>query len=341
MRAPSSAEGGFILPFTLVAIASLALIAAVSFRAMARAADIAAAMQEDLALETALAAAEAETAFVFLSSRPIIGGLHTIAAGPGPTTALLDSVSAESLSTGEYWDAAGGARRATFGGARVRALYRDSAGFAPIDNLKEEDLAAFLQIAGFEPEPALEYAAKIKDFTDEDFVRRFRGAERSDYRLLQTPPPTDSPLRSVEELSSVIGLAEAAPPGFWGFIQDLSHLGGFASQPKPGFAPPELLAKMQMFEGDGLSFDPAEAALLETLTPSATARFLLDARMEDGRLTRRRAIDLTRRANAADRPLKRVLAYEKGGAAPQGEAVELEFDELAPIFTTPEGSDSR
>ena len=73
----SRREAGFILPFVLVSIAILALVTTVSVALVQRAGDRVARLQDLAAAERALANAEAETLYVFLTGRSVQGGVLT------------------------------------------------------------------------------------------------------------------------------------------------------------------------------------------------------------------------------------------------------------------------
>ncbi len=328
MRDP---QKGFALPFALVAIAAMAIIAAIGFRAVSDSTSVMNALQADIATERALVSAEAEAVFVYLTSAPVSGGIASgQAAAAADPVFDVNPVDPNERDPSQYWRADGQARSSGTPAQPVRVVYRDAAGLAPITSLPEDTLAAFLRKAGFEREDAPQFAARIGDYQDDDVNRRFRGAERADYRLFGAPPPTNSPLRAYQETASVLGVPDSAPPGFWTYLAEYGRFGrggGF----KPAFAPPEIADLFPERGGFALNPDPAEVAEAGDLRPSATARFLLETPIVNG-LTRRRAVEIMRTAAAADVPFRREWIYDKADANDGSAITAIDQEGLAQVF---------
>ncbi len=332
------AEKGFALPLALVAIASLALITLVGYRAVASATAVVTAMQGNAGAELALFSAEAETAFVFLSSPNIQGGIHTETTQQPAELSPFDEVDAADLTALDYWSANGQQRISNAARTPVFVTYYDASGFPPIGAMAEERLALFLRAAGFVEDAAVETAARLADYQDSDVRRRFRGAERAEYRLFNAAPPTNSPLRAPGELASVLEFSAVAPFESWDFILQNARFGGMSTQFKPQLGPPGLAAIFENQEGSAFAGDPLEGLTARDTQPTDTARFLLSHRAESG-LTRRRAVEIMRTAGAADKPFRRVWIYDKaendtGPAASEGR-------DMAPIFKSATDGDSR
>lgn len=341
-----SHQQGFALPLALISIALLSAITLAGYRAVSSAAEIASVVQENTRTELAFFSAENESAFMFLTSPPIELGILTSreqAVTDGAQDGAFgqdDGPNIETLAVAEHWRADGQARLSSTQSLPVVVVYHDAAGFPPIAALPEEDTTIILAAAGFESDAAAQYAARIADFQDDDTTRRFRGAERSDYRLYGASPPTNSPLRTAGELTSVLGFAGAIPTENWDFFVKNIAFGGFTNQFIPRFGPPSIAALFENADSGIIATDPLETYLDENVQPTSTARFLLAYRLESG-LTRRRAVEIMRTAVAADKPFRRIWIYDKA-EYDQGEATPaIERRDLAPVFQAVADPDPR
>ena len=343
---PHSHQLGFAMPLALVAIALLSVITLAGYRAVTSAVEIASVVQENTQTELGFFSAETESVFTFLTSRPVQSGILTGSALTADQNVenilfgLGSEVDVDALAASEFWRASGQARISTTNTLPVTVIYNDASGFAPFSTLTENEIATVLRIAGFDSAAAVQLAARISDYQDHDTRRRFRGAERAEYRLYGAAAPTNSPLRAPGELASVLGFADTASIESWKFLVEYTRFGGFGRQFKPLLGPTvfaEFLETMPQSVGD--------ATLLESVSsrdiqPTSTARFLLAYRLQSG-LTRRRAIEIMRTANAADTPFRRIPVYDKAEYE-QGDATPAnEQNGLAPVFPAVTGLDSR
>lgn len=324
-------QRGFALPLVLIAIVSMSVIAGVSFQIVSRSSDDMAAFTTQIDTEIALMSAEAETTFVYLSGALVPNGLITTS-DPALLAALeLDGVSPSSLTQYDVWRADGGVRLSGDRTQPVRATYRDGAGYAPITALSLEDTADLLRVAGFRDDRAVQLAARLADFQDDNNARQFRGAEAPEYRLYQKRAPTNSPIRAPEELASVLGLMDAAPVTFWDFLDDFASVGSGDGLWRIPFAPPALADSLPLRLRPDKNSDAIEASLAEDAVPTGRARFLLETQMHNGQM-RRRAIELTKTAYAPEQPMRRYWLYDKtpanGGVAVSGS----EYDEAIFVF---------
>ena len=343
---PHSHQRGFAMPLALVAIALLSVITLAGYRAVTSAVEIASVVQENTQTELAFFSAETESVFTFLTSRPVQGGVVTSSALTADQNVedilfgLGSEVDVDTLAASEFWRASGQARISTTNAVPVKVVYNDASGFAPISALAESEIATVLRIAGFDSAAAVQLAARISDYQDDDTRRRFRGAERAEYRLYGAAAPTNSPLRAPGELASVLGFADTASIENWKFLTENTRFGGFAGQFKPLLGPPvfvDFLGTTPQGLGDADLFGGVSS---RDIQPTSTARFLLAYRLQSG-LTRRRAIEIMRTANAADTPFRRIPVYDKAEYE-QGDATPAnEQNGLAPVFPAVTGLDSR
>ncbi len=337
-----AAQQGFALPLALVAIASLAIITLVGYRAVSGATEIVTAIQDDVRIEQAFHSAEAEAAFTFLTATAANGGVVTNADAAPVADPEIDNTDtdADAPEPRAFWRADGEQRVSAAAPEPIVVAYYDAAGFAPISALPEELLAQFLTAAGFERDPATEMAARIADYQDDDVRRRFRGAERTEYRLFAAAPPTNSPLRTVGELASVLEYADQAPAESWDFMLENARFGGLSSQFKPLLGPASVAGLFQTDAEASFATNPTESYVQLDTQPTDTARFLLAHGAATG-LTRRRAVEIMRTAGAADKPFRRVWIYDKAehGNGPATAAIEQR--DMASVFQPAPDADSR
>ncbi len=313
LLASKRAESGFILPFALVVIASLALVAAAAFSAVSNSAETIRALDESAAEDIALATAEAQATYAFLTAAPVSEGIWLGSAATADGSSLDGFAGTEAASplsnnpalnaSPMYWQGNGAARGVETSSGRVIVEYRDAAGLFPFSSADETKAGRFLEMFGFSRDAAVEMAARVADYEDPDNVRRFRGAERTDYRLFSRKPPSNSPLRTPEELGRVLGFFEAAPPNFWSDV--VAYATAEQGTMLEYAAPPRLsplAATTSASEGD-LDAISAQARL-----PSPRARFLLKVTGE--RRTRTRAVDIRRSPSVSQSPFQRYIAYE-------------------------------
>ena len=323
------------MPFALIAIAALALVTLAGYRAVSSAAGVMTALQDETEVKRALASAEAEATFVFLTSPPVSQGIFTAAAAP-PNISAFDTIDAEDFSPAEHWRANGEARRAVTVSTQTTATYFDAGGFAPFAAINEDQVAEILTRAGFDRDNAEMFAARIGDYQDPDVRRRFRGAERPEYRLFGKPPPTGSPLRSVAELSSVLQFSEQATPQIWDYLSEYGRFLNFGGEIKLTMAPDELAALLDT-DNAGLGQLGVES---RSPQPSDTARFLLETQASGG-LTRRRAVEIMRTPSAADKPFRRFWVYDKAGGHDRSSIETADPNGLALIFEPETDSGAR
>ncbi len=320
------AQRGAALPIVLVLIAGVALIMAAAYRSVASSTGLVRDLQARADAARALFSAEQQTTFAYLSGQPTPRGLYLDRGEPlDAQAAFFGELDFDVVDEAALWPATGATRKFAAGPAPVEVRYLDGGGFLSIARMTPEEMTALFMVMGLGREASEEAAAKISDYQDDDVVRRFRGAERADYRLRALPPPTNAPLRVFEELYSVYDLEAIAGPELLGALK--AHL-SFS----PEYAPPR-----SAFMDD--AFAPVLAASAQSeldrgsgiadLTPSPRARFVLTA--YSGGDAHRRTVEIQRAANAAGKPFRRYLVSEgvdAGAPAPGAE----EWDEHLSIF---------
>ncbi|MDZ7628378.1 MAG: type II secretion system protein GspK [Parvularculaceae bacterium] len=289
---------GAALPMVLVTISLLALLTASSFNFLSRASNEMAALETRSAAERAIASAQAEALFAFLTAWPTPGGLDLRnepepESEPEPDAALVDE---DLPRPGTIWRGDGVWRRAATDPVAV-VSYRDGAGLLAIPAASLEIAAAFLEQMGVDRETAARLASRLADFQDEDFVRRFQGGERADYRISKRRPPTNAPIRNAEELSAVIGF-ETLSPQVRRRIVDNAIFPVIAPPLKAALATPALAPMVKVIE----SADPLALAANDDLYPSSLARFTVAA--PAGETILLSTVDIERTAAALDAPYR-------------------------------------
>lgn len=223
-------EAGYILPITLLGVFVLAVTANMALEALRPPVRLVSLAQQQSDLERALLSAQAHALFDVLTGLPVQGGVMT---GLDVSSMdFFDEPDIEGSATGNaFWSASGGIRRYglsaegafervtqeaaaddaapdPFNTIEIQIAYRDASGLFPLNtpagDEQIETLVSLLAING----DTQSLAARLGDYTDADNIRRFRGAERADYRLRGLQPPSNNPLRVHEELGTVMDWAD-------------------------------------------------------------------------------------------------------------------------------------
>lgn len=304
-------QDGFILPFVLVTIAAISLIAISCYNAITKAGTYSRALQDRSLAARALMTAEAETTYTFLKS----------AAGDGEIIVPPRGLSIDILVAGleisgdgdtplPSWSALGGIHQSTTLGPQVLVSYRDASGFIPINKLPVEQLRKVYEFAGFATKDAAKLAAETSDFIDADNERQIQGAERANYRLFNKPPPANSPVRLAIELNGLLSIPSELGSHFWrNFSESIAPVSQ-ATDINRDFILPAL---EPYFVEDTASFNPGLSARgLAGLNkrPGTRARFLL---VIPGIRGESRAIEIEKTVRNLQKPFKRLLVSERVG----------------------------
>lgn len=303
-------ESGFILPTVLAFIAALSFILLTTAIILERSRDLAVALDRQQKLSAALDAAEAQAVYLFITSRPVPNGVLLFP----PTISVSDLVlgteddSADETST--VWAADGGILLFEEQPYRTWAVYRDTAGLVSLATSSADMVSRLLRDFDVPSERAATLAARLKDYQDEDRVRRPLGAERADYRLRQRPVPSDSPLRSISELGRVFGWEDLE------FVNDLEFLSQVTAsfgtdRPLARFATDRLRILLAAMPGrDTNQLDILTQASNLRLLPSDRARLVLVAQDPVSGETKVRLIEIERKPSAASAPYTKALIAE-------------------------------
>lgn len=315
-------ERGFVLPSVLAFIAVMMAIILIGAGALERAREVTLALQSDRDLQSALDDMESQAVFTYLTSPPVRYG---VSIGEGPRDAASIALGESDTGLAEttdarLWRADGG--RIGFAGNNVRGVaeYRDTGGLISLNSSDPILIAALLESFGVDGDEAETMTARLRDYTDEDALRRPRGAERQDYRLRQMPPPADSPLRRVSEAGRVYGWEDFAPLGTREFLS-LTTTASTLQDPMWMFSPPEIRALQRRLPTElRRDEDILSTASRDAIVPSGRARLTLMAFDEKTGRSRQRIVEITRTAAAAGAPYTRSLIFESplpaGTAAP-------------------------
>ena len=329
----AEAQAGFIMPFVLVSIAAMSLVAAASFAAISRASAYMSALEAQTRAEWALMNAEAEIAFAYLSGAPVRGGVYVGSEDFETYTDGAGEVVDGRMAQEDVWFGRGGMRRVStrlLGDALV--AYQDASGLAALNALTVDEIEQVLVAAGAPTATAASFAAKILDYRDPDSLRRFQGGESADYRLAQRGGPANSPLRSIEELGWVLEAESVLTEPVWRALMAYATAGGGVSGMSAAFAPPALAPVVAARpERLGGARDPIRDTAATNRFPSTRARFSIV--VVDGNLGNfERIVELERSADAIDKPFRRYWVEDRvtnrtvdqaGAAAPRLGAAQL------------------
>lgn len=107
----------------------------------------------------------------------------------------------------ERWPIDGSERQIEIGKAVVDISITDESGRIDLNTAEDRFLAALFEVAGISHDDSIQLVDRVRDWADEDDLRRLHGAEGNEYRLARKSfMPQNRAFRKVEELSQVLGI---------------------------------------------------------------------------------------------------------------------------------------
>lgn len=257
--------------------------------------------------------AEDRFVYAFLTSPFVRQGMDLSGRPINETAiALGDAPEDEDLDPSEIWRADGGIRRFRTNGWTLSTVYQDADGLLSLNTGRRDLIERWLMASGRSGPESEELAAKLDDYRDSDQDRQFRGGERADYRMLQRTPPTDSFLRTFEELGNVLSWESAYTMLDWQAISELS-LFVSGSVPRLEVMPQRLQTHLNLSD-DAETFldldDLNDAQLVLYGYPSPRAQIILAATENGEDKVYVRVIEVERTTSSPDRAYTRRLVWE-------------------------------
>ena len=224
-------ENGFVLPYVLTVIAILALAGTIAMGRLQKSNQTLGAIASKAKTERMIDTAETISTFVLLGALPVNGGYDLNPEGIlatefgffTPDGRRVDRREAEGIQR-DVWFVTGDIRRIQTDEGVVYVSLQDVSGLPSLNAPETAYLAEPLIRSGANRRDVDDLVAKLADYIDTDSSRQQNGAEHFDYRLKNMRPPSNSPLRSYEELFSVIGWNEVLPSLDMTLFQDLTTL---------------------------------------------------------------------------------------------------------------------
>lgn len=320
----SAQDRGFVLPYVLVVIAILAMAGTIAAQRLQKATQIVSEMQDRAAVERVLISAEAAATYSLLTGNTVMGGYDLSPQSPIVSEfGLLSSNGRQLLredqvgsTVKDIWLGNGSLRRYSIEqnkGTTAQALvaFRDASGLVSLNSINPSLLLPLLEATGATPQEARVLIAALIDYTDPDNTRRQYGAESFDYEIRELPPPPNAPLRSYEELGSVLGWREVIPRLDFKALKDMTTL-----QLNVGYR--QAFSSKSLIDVIGLNnkailpdrnIDIIEAIELNNKQPSQAARFTIWARRNDGRY-QKRVVEVERFLGSIGDPYRRYWVYD-------------------------------
>lgn len=306
-------EPGFVLPYVLAVIAVVSLLAVIAARSLETGQDLTVSVQKQIDLKLAADEAEQIATYVFLVSPVTAAGLDVSGREVDQELILEGTLpSEEGLTDADIWRANGGIRQIQIGNLDVRVRYQDADGLVSLSSTSPDIIQRWLARLPQPPSDPEGMAAKLDDFRDSDNNRQYKGSERADYRLLQRPPPSNSSLRGLPELRSVLGWQDFLAR----FDPDLlSELTWFYTSPVPREAgmPSNLTARLAQHEQDRIASAGRELAFelfADEMLPGPRAQFDLTACDRAAATCLRRIVEIEKTRGGPDLPYYRRLVFE-------------------------------
>ncbi|WOR15359.1 type II secretion system protein GspK [Hyphomonas sp. FCG-A18] len=325
-------QSGFVLPYVLAVIAIVSILSVVGANALKRAQDNLSTVSQRTELAAALNTAETVATHVFLTSPMVEPGLDLSGQSIDEGSLLMgEPVPIDGLSENDIWNAVGGMRAIKSGSIDVTIKYQDADGLLSLNAADASVLTQWLGplIEGAQNRQSL--IAKLLDYRDANTNRRYQGAERAEYRLARRSPPTNSPLRSYQELQNVMGFdALTVDP------DELTTLTLFPTAVFPRTkGMPQALASRLVRPGSATAADDLVGTqLVDSRFPSVRAQFTFTAYRQGVPFGLRRVVEIERTSGNADRAFsrRRIAEYAVNADAefPEQNYVYLQLRPSAP-----------
>lgn len=319
-RRDRDSEQGFVLVYVLAVIAVLSLLTIVAANNLRLQQSLLHEVSDRNVLSKKLNEAEVITIFVFLSSPIVSGGLDLSGRAIDESElALGEPIDETDLSASQVWSVFDGRRVLVFDDAIVTITYQDADGLVSLNSADQTVLSAWYEHYTNLDLDEQDFAAKVADYTDADTIRRFRGAERADYRVAGLPTPLNSPVRSLREVQQIYGmkdfdLSRVAYPFRLTFFSN-------ARRPRSHGMPSDLNEALEknLFGEHGYTDDLTGDQLVNSRFPSERAQFVLSAYAPDSNLILHRVVEIERTAAAPDQPFKMRQIMETATTKSRGD----------------------
>ncbi len=317
-------QEGAVLLIVLILIAGLALIAVETFRAVSTSAGLMSALQENAGASQALFSAEQETLFTYLTGQQTPRGLN-VGQSLDEDEILFGDATFDQLDEQFIWSANGAERVSRQSTGPVSVSYQDGSAFVSLLYESPEVTQILFETLGWSKDESQEMSARLADYQDNDFIRRFRGAERSDYRLNRMPAPTDSPIRAMEELTSVIGYAEKVTSSDWRALEAWASFNPASVKLNRAYMEPKFRLTFEAYE----KTDPFSDFVSISTTPSKRGRFTF--KFNQNGLIYQRIVEIDRTAIGAAQPFTRYWVSDHKLLNPRPNNAE-ELNEFPEVF---------
>ncbi|OYX56361.1 MAG: hypothetical protein B7Y86_10485 [Brevundimonas subvibrioides] len=208
-------SAGFVLPTVLVVTSVVTLIFLVAITALASLTREAGLARARVAFAQQAMTAEARLTYLGATERMSPGGLWIDAPLPPGEFEVPDPAREAAFQAGmaNAGDLRLDGRPYRYGAAAIIRL-QDQAGMVNLSRLAGPPMSRLMTRLNVSAADARSLEAALADYSDADDLRTANGAERSDYPS-GSEGPANRPLRSVDELMSVLGARDAIDPSAW------------------------------------------------------------------------------------------------------------------------------
>ncbi|WP_416878451.1 hypothetical protein [Litorimonas sp.] len=321
----SSGESGFVLPYVLVVIAVLSIVTLIAADRLQRSVKALDTLQAQSRNEVLLASAESEALYSLMTGTTVEGGvdinpeslIRTEFGYIGKNGEILNEQDVRDVSEPDVWGVNGEVRQSDAGQSLsqnpkvVYVALQDLSGVISLSNGSEENLQQLFESLGVSAEESRGLFAKLRDYSDADNNRTFRGGERADYRMKDKASPANSPLRNHEELSRILDWD--SPLSEW----DLSELKRLTTilptNPlRERYLLPELSGIVEFSSGEderagGADFLESIATLSQDASNDTRLIFWVE---KEGGLYTKRVVDVKRTSASLDVPFRKYWVDE-------------------------------
>lgn len=335
-------HSGFVLPYVLIVIFILALAGSITALRLQNTTNILVSMQASERTSRMMDSAENVAIFALMSGNAVQEGYDL-----NPQS-LIQSEFGLINSSGipvdqrvanqivpDIWEAFGGLRKVQTQEGYVVLSLQDVSGLASLNNPSHVSFDAILKLIGGSTRETNQLRQRLADYIDLDDQRRPLGAEERDYKLRDMKPPSNSPLRSYAELSSVLGWSEVLNRVDLREIKERTTLQANVNY-RPIFAKGPESRELGFNETSLLSnnFDPlTDGVAALSKVPTGHMRLTLWAQRQIG-LWDKRIIEISRQAGHISAPYTRQSVLEVTILEEQLEFNVQEMNEIKNVIET-------
>jgi len=333
-------QRGFVLPYVLIVISILALAGSIAALRLQSTTKILTSIQASERTSRMMDNAENVAIFALMAGNAVQGGYDLNPKSLIQSEFGLINAFGRPVNPGradkfvpDLWEVYGGLRKVRSSEGDVIISLQDVSGLPSLNTPLHISFDPILKLVGTTTRESGQLQQALADYIDFDNDRRPQGAEAADYRLRNMSPPSNSPLRSYAELSSVLGWDDVFNHVDIRVLKERTTLqanAGYRSVfDKRGQSDQSNSNESSLLSND---FDPLfDGAVARSTVPTGHMRLTFWAQRQmgpDAGLWDKRIIEISRQAEHISAPYTRHWVMEMTVLEEQAEFNAEQLDEI-------------